>query len=154
MTVVGNASPLIALHHLGQLDLCAALFGTVLIPPAVSHETFRSRLRPSWIEERPLTQPLSAVVLRGRLGAGEREAIALAIELNADLILLDDAAARRTAVGLGLHIIGTFGILLQAKEQQLIPVVKPLIDQLLAFGFHADEELVSAVLRIAGESAV
>jgi len=154
VTVVSNSSPLIALHYLGQLDLCSALFGTVLIPPAVNQETFQMRLRPTWIEERLLAQPLSAVVLRGRLGVGEREAIALAMEMNADLILLDDAAARRTAVSLGLCVIGTFGILLQAKEQQLIPAVKPLIDQLLAFGFHADEELVSAVLRVAGESAV
>lgn len=153
MTVVSNSSPLIALHHLDQLDLGAALFGTVLIPPAVSYETFRTRLRPHWIEERSLAQPLSALVLRGRLGAGEREAIALAIELSADLLLLDDATARRTAISIGLHVVGTFGILLQAKEQQLLPAVKPLIDKLLTFGFHADEELVSAVLRAANESA-
>ena len=154
MTVVSNSSSLIALHYLGQLDLCSALFGTVLIPPMVNQETFQTRPRPNWIEERLLTQPLSAVVLRGRLGAGEREAIALAVELSADLILLDDAAARRMAVSLGLSLIGTFGILLRAKEQQLLPAVKPLIDQLLASGFHADEELVAAVLHLAGESPV
>lgn len=153
MAVVSNSSPLIALHQLGLLDVGAALFGRVIIPPAVNHETFQTRLRPSWIEERPLAQPLSAVVLRGRLGAGEREALALAMELNADLVLLDDAAARRTARGIGLHVVGTLGILLQARQQQLIPAVKPLIDQLLAFGFHADEELVAVILRIAGESA-
>lgn len=152
MTVVSNSSPLIALSSLDYLDLCAALFGTVLIPPAVSHETFQTRSRPNWIEEHSLTQPLSALVLRGRLGAGEREAIALAVELNADLLLLDDAAARRTAISIGLRVVGTFGLLLQAKARQLLPSVKPLIDQLLTFGFHADEELVSAVLRIAGES--
>jgi predicted nucleic acid-binding protein len=150
--VVSNSSPLIALHQLGQLDLCQALFGTVLIPPAVIHETFQTRLQPSWLEGRPLAQPLSALVLRGRLGAGEREAIALAVELTADLILLDDTAARRTASSIGLHVVGTFGLLLRAKEQQLLPAVKPLLDQLLAFGFHAGEELVSEVLRIAGES--
>jgi predicted nucleic acid-binding protein len=154
MTVVSNSSPLIALHLLGQLDLCSALFGTVLIPPTVNQETFRTRPRPNWIEERLLTQPLSAVVLRGRLGAEEREAIALAIELSADLILLDNAAARRTAISLGLSLIGTSGILLRAKEHQLLPAMKPLIDQLLAFGFHADEELVAAVLHLAGESPV
>lgn len=153
MTVVSNSSPLIALHHLNQLDLCAALFGTVFILPAVSHETFQTRSRPNWIEERSLAQPLSALVLRGRLGAGEREAIALSAELGADLLLLDDAAARRTAINIGLRVVGTFGILLQAKERKLLPTVKPLIDQLLAFGFHADEELVSAVLHLAGESA-
>jgi hypothetical protein len=138
VTVVSNSSPLIALHHLGRLDLGAPLFGTVLISPAVNHETFQTRPRPIWIEVRPLAQPLSALVLRGRLGAGEREAIALAVELNADLLLVDDAAARRTAVSIGLRVIGTFGILLRAKEQQLISAIKPLIDQLLAFGFHAD----------------
>jgi predicted nucleic acid-binding protein len=153
VTVVSNSSPLIALHHLDQLDLCATLFGTVLIPPAVSHETFQTRSRPGWIEEHALAQPLSALVLRGRLGVGEREAIALAAELNADLLLLDDAAARRTAISIGLRVVGTFGILLQAKERQLLPSVKPLIDQLLAFGFHADDELVAAVLHFAGESA-
>jgi len=119
----------------------------------VSRETFQTRLQPSWIEERPLAQPFSALVLRGRLGAGEREAIALAMELNAQLLLMDDAAGRRTAVSVGLHVVGTFGILLRAKERQLIATVKPLIDRLLAFGFHADEDLVAEVLRVAGEGA-
>jgi len=150
--VVSNSSPLIALDSLGQINLCDALFGTVLIPPAVGREAFQVRQRPSWISERNLAQPLSAAVLRGRLGAGEREAIALAIELSADLLLMDDAAGRRAAVSVGLRVVGTFSILLRAKEQQLISAVKPLIDQLLVFGFHADENLIADVLRFAGES--
>lgn len=103
------------------------------------------------MEERPLSQPLAAQILRWRLGNGEREAIALAVELQADFLLLDELAGRRAAISLGPKVLGTLGILLQAKERNLIPAVKPLVEQLLGFGFYADEELIVRVLQSAGE---
>jgi predicted nucleic acid-binding protein len=149
--VVSNSSPLISFDHLGKAELLAKLFDKILIPPAVRQEAYESLPLPQWVEERSLAQPLSALTLRWRLGNGEREAIALALELEADFLLMDDLAGRRAATGLGLRVLGTLGILLQAKERNLIPAVKPLVEQLLAFGFYADEDLVVWVLRSAGE---
>lgn len=150
--VVSDTSPLIAFEQLGRAELLARLFSKVLIPPAVRQETFKTLPLPVWIEEHPLSQPLSALALRWRLGAGEREALALALELQADLLLMDELPGRRAAISLGLKVTGTFGVLLRAKENHLLFAVKPLIEQLLALGFHADKDLVARVLQSAGES--
>jgi len=149
--VVSNSSPLISFDQLGKAELLVKLFNKVLIPPAVRQETYEVLPLPRWVEERSLSQPLSALTLRWRLGNGEREAIALALELQADFLLMDDLAGRRVAISLGLKILGTLGILLQAQKEKLIPAIKPLVEQLLAVGFHADEDLVVRVLRSAGE---
>ena len=151
MIVVSNSSPLISFDQLGKAELLVKLFNKVLIPPAVRQETYEVLPLPRWVEERSLSQPLSALTLRWRLGNGEREAIALALELQADFLLMDDLAGRRVAISLGLKILGTLGILLQAQKEKLIPAIKPLVEQLLAVGFHADEDLVVRVLRSAGE---
>lgn len=152
MIVVSNSSPLIAGADIGMEAIFEALFGEVIIPPAVRQEAFTSRPQPSWITERPLTNPKASELLQGRLGAGEREAIALSVEMNADLLLMDELAGRRTAMSLGVRVMGTLGVLLRAKTQELIPAVGPLMDQLLATGFYVDEELAERVRRTAGET--
>ena len=153
MIVVCNSSPLIAGVDLGLGEIYEALFGEVLIPPAVRQEVFASRPQPSWITERPLTNPNASELLQGRLGAGEREAIALTLEVNADLLLMDELAGRRTATSLGLRVMGILGVLLRAKARKLIPAVGPSIDQLLATGFYVDDELAERVRRTAGETS-
>ncbi len=151
VSVVSNASPLIACERLGLAQVYATLFGEVHIPPAVRHEVFATAVLPSWVREQPVSQPLAAQLLQGRLGAGEREALALALEVQADLVLMDELAGRRIATSVGLRLMGTLGVLLLAKRHQLISAVKPLIDQLLAVGFYADDELVQQVVEAAGE---
>ncbi|MBI3058186.1 MAG: hypothetical protein HYY81_02585 [Deltaproteobacteria bacterium] len=98
MIVVSNSSPLISFEQLGKADLLAKLFDKVLIPPAVRQETYEVLPLPQWAEERSLSQPLAALTLRWRLGNGEREAIALALELQADFLLMDELAGRRVAI--------------------------------------------------------
>jgi predicted nucleic acid-binding protein len=149
--VVSNSSPLIAVIDIGLGALVTALFGEVFMPPAVRQEVFTNRSQPSWIIERPLTNPDASGLLRGRLGAGEREAIALTLEVSADLLLMGELAGRRTATGLGVRVMGTLGVLLRAKAQQLIPAVAPVLDQLVATGFYVDDELAARVRRTAGE---
>jgi predicted nucleic acid-binding protein len=150
--VVSNASPLIAGLDVGLGAIFEALFGEVFIPPAVHQEVFTSRPQPSWITERLLSNPSASRLLQGRLGAGEREAIALTLEVKAVLLLMDELAGRRTATSLGVRVMGTLGVLLRAKVQQLIPAVSPLLDQLVATGFYVDDELAEQVRRTAGEN--
>ncbi len=88
--VVSNSSALIALAQIGKLELLRSLFGRMVVPPAVVAETAASVTLPEWIELRSLGQPLGAQVLRASLGAGEREAISLAFEIEAQWLLLDD----------------------------------------------------------------
>ena len=76
----------------------------------------------------------------------------LSLEVKADLLLMDELAGRRTATSLGVRVMGTLGVLLRAKAQQLIPAVSPLLDQLVATGFYVDDELAEQVRRTAGEA--
>jgi len=149
--VASNSSPLIAMIDVGLGAILDALFGDILIPPAVRQEVFTNRSQPAWITECSLANPDASGLLRGRLGAGERQAIALTLEAKADLLLMDELAGRRTATSLGIRVMGTLGLLLRAKAQHLIPAVGPVIDQLVATGFYVDDELAERVRRTAGE---
>lgn len=98
------------------------------------------------------TKPPSVITSRGRLGDGEWEAIALAIEVDAGAILIDDRPARRLAEAAGLTVIGTLGLVLQAKHAGIITSVRPELDKLLETSFYLGEQLYAQLLRMAGES--
>jgi predicted nucleic acid-binding protein len=108
VVVVSNSSPLIALARIQRLDLLPIIFESVLIPPAVAREIAPSIpiLPISLRMQAPKVMPPASLLCR-RLGDGEWEALALAIELQADWIILDDLPARRSAEATGLNVIGT-----------------------------------------------
>ena len=140
-SVVSNTGPLIALATIGQLDLLLKLFGEILIPPAVRAEildenTVNAVTAADWIMVRTAQDEIAVRLLKGELDAGESEAIVLARELNADLLLLDDRSAKRRASAIELTTIGTLGVLLLAKNEELIPVLEPLLGDLRRAGFH------------------
>ncbi|MEQ9298178.1 MAG: DUF3368 domain-containing protein [Cyclobacteriaceae bacterium] len=83
---------------------------------------------------------------------GEASAITLALELPADLIILDDYKARVAAVGLGLEITGTLGIIIKSKMNHIIPSIKPVLEKLRKTNFRISEALVREALMISGES--
>ena len=82
---------------------------------------------------------------------GEREAIAIAIELRARRLVLDDEPARRLALALGLPVIGTVGVVLTAKRLSLLTEVRPILDALLGSGFRIGREVYEQALVDAGE---
>jgi hypothetical protein len=98
----------------------------------------------------PPAEPLLEMVTD--LGAGERAAIALAVMRRSDLLLLDDALARRHAKLLGLPVSGTLGVLLRAKEARLVPAVAPVLDRLESLGFRLALPTREAALRLAKET--
>lgn len=148
MTVVADASPLIALQRIGQLELLERLFGEVLVPPVVAEEFGPP---PDWISKRALGLPIPAKLPRV-LDPGEREAIALALELKAERVILDDLPARLVAEKLGLPVIGVLGILLACKLKGLISAVNPSLEALRATGFHFTPALAEWLLAEAGEA--
>lgn len=151
--VVCDASPLIVLARVGHLDLLRHLFRRVFIPPAVWSEVTRRPDAPGaavvagaqWLLVRA-----PHGVATSRLGLGEREAMALAVELRATLIV-DDGMARAVALAMGLTITGTLGVLRRAKHEGLIVAVRPILDQLQANGLHVAEPLAHAFIRELGE---
>ncbi len=146
---VSDASPLIALHQIDRLDLLQALFDSVVVPPSVEQEVAPSvGDLPAWIRRRQAPQLPG---LAGDLHAGEREAIALALDLAADFVVVDDLPGRRAAASLGLPIIGSLGLLVRARERGLIGAVRPVMDQLIANGLFASAPLYREILEAVGE---
>ncbi|MEI2689766.1 MAG: DUF3368 domain-containing protein [Anaerolineae bacterium] len=158
--VVANAGPLITLAKIDQFDLLEKLFGTVMVPHAVLEEVVRrgaampgaqETMDADWLETRAVADDLAVSILRESIGAGESEVIVLAQELNADLLLLDDALARRKAERVGLNVIGTLGVLLLAKQRGYLEMVKPVLSELQQTDFRASTRVYEEVLARAGE---
>jgi predicted nucleic acid-binding protein len=150
--VVADSSSLIHLEKIGQLDLLEGLFGEVAIPRAVAGEVGRTLPElPSWIQVYTLNRPIPPAIARRSLGAGESEAMALALERQIPHVILDDLSARQFGRSLGLEVVGTGAVLYKAKLRGLIPAVRPLLDALLATGFRLSPKVYRTLLRAAGE---
>lgn len=152
--VVSDTSPIRALVHLGLLDLLRAIYGDVFIPPAVLVELQRvfpetggRQIIPDWVHVKAVSDSNEIRRFRSNLHAGESEALALALELDADYVLIDEEARRR-----GLNPVGALGVLLQAKKSGMIPAIGPLISSLRAdLNFFVSEKLEKELLRLADE---
>ena len=134
MVVISDTSPLTALLLANQAELLRALFTRVVIPPAVQRELLCAHTQlPSWIE---VISPrhIPASIIHGGLDAGETEAIALALELHPDTLLMDERLGRRLALKHGLPVTGLLGLLVLAKQQGLVEQIVPVIQQLQAKG--------------------
>ena len=161
--VVSNTSPLTNLAAIGQLDLLQSLFGRVEIAHAVWDElNANGRSWPgrdevaqaSWIvRQAPSNQALIRALQRD-LDRGESASIALAVELGADLILLDEQDGRRLAQQQGLKPMGVVGVLLLAKQRGLLPAIRPSLDALRTdAGFWLGDAVYQLALQKAGEAS-
>ena len=161
MNVVSNVSPLIALIRLGHLDLLRQLYGTIVIPEAVWHEVVvegadqpgaETVSSASWIERRTVTNRPLVHALRQELDAGEAEAIALAVEIDDALLLMDERLGRDTVRHFGIRYTGVVGVLIEAKHKGLVQALQPLLDALRNLvGFRVSEALYRRVLQDEGE---
>ena len=162
MIVVSDTSPITSLAAIGQLDLLRQLYSKILIPEAVYQELTStetpvpgsSEIKTlEWIQVRQVTnRSLVATLLGQQLDEGECEAIALFIELNAELLLIDERRGRAEADRLGLRITGLLGVLVEAKQKGFILAVKPVLDNLIAAAeFRVADALYARILNIARE---
>lgn len=165
MIIVSDTSPITNLAAIGQLDLLHQLYNQITIPTAVYNEMVAvGKIVPgtvevqtlTWIQTQAVTNTLQVTSLQENqenIDRGEAEAIVLALELKADLVLMDERRGRTLAISCGLNVTGLLGVLLQAKKQGLIPAVKPLIDQLIAKAdFRVSSQLYALILQSANEN--
>jgi predicted nucleic acid-binding protein len=153
MLVIADTTPLRYLVMLGQVDLLPTLFGQVIIPLAVVGElqhpqapaTVRAWIAspPPWLDMRPCSLLPDAVLLR--LDPGEREAILLAQELQADLVLVDDQDARAEAARRALTAMGTLRVFELAAERGLVDL-PTVLTQLRTARFYMTPEMVQELL--------
>jgi uncharacterized protein len=161
LIVVSDTSPILNLARIGRLELLPSLYHQVLIPSGVYGELTASRrdLPPSidlasesWLIIATANDQKRVEELLKELDAGEAEAIVLAIERGADLLLVDERRGRRTAVAEGLTVMGLLGVVARAKRAGLIDLAKPVLDELIRTArFWIGPDLYAAVLAELGE---
>ena len=154
MIVVGDASVLIALERIAARALLPRLYGEVHVPDAVWREVFSGdeTTAPDWLIHHPPQKRPEPLAWTERLDAGEIEAILLAREMPADLLLIDEMAGRKVARRLGLRVTGVIGVLLEAKHRGEIASVAEHLRRLREAGFFLSDDLEASALRDAGET--
>lgn len=157
--VVVNSTPLIVLCGIGKLEILRELYRELLIPVAVYQEVtavkdsacMQIMAQRNWIHVEKIQNETEKKMYRAKLHAGEVEVMILAQEQKADLVIIDDNAAKKTAKYLGLTVTGSLGVLLKAKQVGLIERVRPLLSEMKKNGFYVDSKLEEMVLKYAGE---
>jgi len=150
--IVSNASVLIGLSSIGKLRLLREKFPQgILIPEAVRREVIdEGESRPGareiseakWIKIRKVEDNRIVELLLAELGNGEAEAIALAHEMGAEIILLDERDARRAAKRMDLMVLGTVGVLIWAKKAGKVESLKEELDALRDHGKFRFSQLI------------
>ncbi len=163
MLVVSNSSPLIFLSKINRLDLLKTLFRQIIVPKAVYDEVVgmgkalrypdaivvEKAVRDGWLIIGPGQGILQILKNFGELHAGEQEAITLAFNKKAYLLLLDDAPARKIAQILKIKARGTIYVLALAYEKGFLDLknLKENFEQLLNSGFRISPELYARIIR-------
>jgi hypothetical protein len=160
--VVSDAGPLIHLGAIGRLELIHRLWPDVLVPEAVFREVTVAGagmpgaaevMAASWLTvASPSNVDVVDALLASGLHRGEAEAIALAVELRADRLLIDERQGRLTAEGMRVPVIGSIGILVAAKARGEVERLAPLLADLRASGLWMSDALVARVLASVGEN--
>ena len=159
MIMVSDSGPIISFARAVYLKLLRQLFQEIIIPEAVYEEIAiigigragaKEVISGEWIKTKRTKNRLKVKQLPAMLGLGEREAMILAQELNATL-LIDDRKAREVAEENGINCFGSLRVLKEAKDRKLIDAIKPVGDELIVTGLRIDSSLYQRFLQEVGE---
>jgi len=148
-TIISDASCVILLDKIGELVLLHKIFGTITTTKQIAKE-FGKPL-PDWFEIKESKEKKYQRILEASVDKGEASAIALALEYDDCLLIIDDLKGRKLAHKLGLHLTGTFGILINAKDRGHIKSVKSILKKIKATNFRITKELEKQILAKAKE---
>lgn len=153
--VISNTTPLIAFAKIDQLALMRQVVGTLTIPEAVAAEIsaytstgpgYIALANEPWIKVQPLQSTRQLQLLLPTLDRGEAAVIALALERQAKLVLIDELTGRKVAESLQLKVSGSVGLLIQAKQTGKISAVKPLLMDMQTAGIYFSQRFIDRVL--------
>ncbi len=154
MIVVSNTGPLIALLKAGHIQILKELFGEIYIPNKVKEEILIYKNSPElsgfqaldWIKVKDVNTPPEKF-LEKELDQGESAVIQLALEMKANLVIIDEKKARRVCQLIyDLPIKGTGGILVMAKQKNIISAAKPILESIVENGYFLSKRLVEEVI--------
>ncbi len=148
-TVIADASCLIALDNIGELEVLQKVYGQITTTQTVANE-YENPL-PIWAKIQNPKDQVLVNVLEASLDEGEASAIALAIEIRNCTLILDDFAARNFAKQMNLKLTGTLGILIKAKNMGVLPAIRPVIFKLKAVNFRISEKIEKEIYAQSGE---
>ena len=157
--VVVNSTPLIILGNIDGLKILQELYGEIIIPRAVFEEVtnkdddakLKLSQNLSWIKVLEVQDKSNRKMYQAKLHDGEVEVMMLSNEISADLLIIDDNAAKKTAKFLGFTVTGTLGVILKAKFEGIVPQVKPILDEMLRQGFYISSKLIETILKTSNE---
>ena len=158
--VIVNTTPLIALCHVGQLELLKKIYGEIMIPQAVYRELSKKKESIckkqvdnalDWIHVEKIENQMAKSMFKTQLHDGEVEVMILAKEKNADIVVIDDANAKKHAKYLKLSVTGTLGVLIKAKRQGHISELKPVIQEMIDKNIYISEKVMKICLEQVNE---
>jgi predicted nucleic acid-binding protein len=147
--VITDASCFILLDKIDSLSILNALFTQVVTTPEIADE-FGKPL-PEWVKINTVRDKVLQISFEENVDAGEASAIALAIETPSSLLIIDDLKGRKLALSLNLLHTGTLGVLVLAKKQGVITLLRPLLKKIQSTNFRLSQMLIDNILHQAGE---
>jgi predicted nucleic acid-binding protein len=156
MIIIADSSALIALASCNSLSLLDKLFCEIKVPQAVFNEVVNQNKPQAQTLKNYLVNKVTFIdpsqLMQQNLGMGEREAMTLYNQLHADLLLIDDAKAKRIAIDNDIKVIGSLGVLLLAKQKGLILKIKPHLELILENKIYLNTAIINQVLTLSGEN--
>ena len=148
-TIISDTSCFIALANIGELNLLQFLYKQIVTTTEIAKEFGESL--PDWVKIIAVSDKAKQQLLETYIDKGEASAIALALECENPLLILDDHKARKLANNLKLNHTGTIGVILAAKQKGIIPMVKPLLEKIKQTNFRLSADLELQALIQANE---
>lgn len=160
--IVADTGPLIALAMTHVLPHMPIIFKKVIVPDQVFEEALINIDKPGarmileaqqkkWILTQSVEVSSTFSPLIELLDLGEAAALTLAKQLEVG-VLMDERKGRKVATHLHVPVLGTAAVLIRAKQLQLVPEIKPLLEKLISHGYRFSTQLISEVLRHCNES--
>jgi len=157
VTTVSNTTPIISLSAIGKVEILRDLFQEIIIPEAVYEEIKAKKgygynaVDYAFVKVQSVQAKNHELLLSSRLDLGEAETIVLADEIRASNVIIDENLGYMIAKEYNLNVIRTLSILLKAKEEKIIPELKPLIEQMILKGRWYSKRVYHSFLKKAGE---
>jgi hypothetical protein len=161
--IVSNTTPIVCFLKLGRLDILKNIFNEIIISQAVyaevtakpdEAEAITALTESGLFKTRPAENKFAVSLLQKQIGLdlGESESIVLAQELKAELLLMDERKGRRVAAENGISISGTLGVLIKAKQMNLVKEIRPLLNELITKDIRIGNNLLKKVLESVNEN--